>query len=430
MEKIWQDCLNLLEKETDDPSLLSVAQSFNQVKLEDNRLTLYAPSRWIYDQLNESLMGVLRGYLNRVGGKDVFVNVCITKGVPEKAQLSSVYESSNLKTRFSFKNLIQGENNQMPFELCSAIDSGEALYKHFVIFGGVGLGKTHLIQAAGNTLLVAKPNSRVRYYHSEIFIDECVRSMRERKADEFVEKIRNLDCFLLDDFQFLIGKEASLNLLLHTLDYFIMNDVRFVIVCDQNPKEIKNLDPKIKSRLCGMLSCRVDPPDLKTRVRILELKAQELNLTLDEESLHYIATNITSNVRELEGAVKRVCSAVSFCGMKLNIHTVQKVLEDIVSTRLRIVSIHDVASAVAKHFCTSLQSIASKSRQKNIVFARHIYTYLCAKMTRESIVEVGNFIRRDHTTVRYSVKKIEQALTTEPKVAEAVDLIKNDILGC
>ena len=432
MKLIWNNCLSLLDNEIEDPRRLSLIRSLRIEFRGSNDIFAFAPSRWALDQFDDKLSGSIRACLNQAGGEDIRVHLDVDPGIRNGSAAGprAGNEVPSFKPEFTFENFIKGNSNEFAYEVCRQICQPSTHYQHLLICGGVGLGKTHLLHAVGNEISGGAAGRKVLYYHASTFTSRAVALMKERRVEEFSEMLRSADCLLFDDLQFISGKTATQNVLLSIIDSFLLSNKKFIVVCEKYPKSITGLDPRLQSRLCSFVSTAVEPPDRKTRVEILEHKAGQLGLRLDKACCEYIADHISSNVRELEGSLKRVSSLVHFCGKKPDIVTVREALRDIVASVSKSISLDHIVNTVSSHLNVPVERIFSTCRVKDVAQARHICVYFCKTLTRASISEIGRFLGgRDHTTVRHSYKKICHEMDKSPQLHDKVKEIHSLVVN-
>ncbi|MCA8837168.1 MAG: chromosomal replication initiator protein DnaA [Proteobacteria bacterium] len=430
MDQLWNNCLSLLNAEISNPGQLSVLRSLRADSPADNHLHLYAPNQRAYEQIDDSLAGNIRSCLNRVGGGSLVVSLRVDKSDSNANTAVAQGTEASFKPEFTFANFVCGSSNEVAFEICEQICEPTTHYEHLMICGGVGLGKTHLLHSVGNQIKLTQPEKSVLYLHAEYFTSQAVAAMRAGTADEFSARIRSCDCLLLDDIQFIIGKKATELMMLSILDSFLMANKKFIVVCDKYPKSARGFDPRMQSRLCSFTSAVVEPPDKQNRKKILKNKAGLLGLNLSDSALNYIAEHISSNVRELEGALKRIGSLVHFCGREPDMVTVRKALSDIVESTSRSITPEKIVQSVATYYSISASDILSGSRVKKVAHARHVCVYFCKELTRDSVNDIGSFLGgRDHTTIRHSYSKISTQIESSDGLSENIKELRNIIVN-
>ena len=317
---------------------------------------------------------------------------------------------TNLIPGFTFDAFVEGKSNHIALAASKQVASGlKTSYNPLFIYGGVGLGKTHLMHAVGNLIKKQNPEKKITYIHSEKFVSDMVRSLQLGAISEFKQYYRSLDALLIDDIQFFAGKEQSQEELFHTFNSLLERGSQMILTCDRYPKEINGLEDRLKSRLGWGLPVVIDPPGLETRVAITLSKAEEMGYKLDEESAFFIAQKVRSNVRELEGALKRVIANSNFTGKEIDIALIKDSLKDLLAIQARQVSVDNIQKTVAEYYNIKLSDLLSKRRSRSIARPRQMSMFLAKELTNYSLPEIGeSFGGRDHTTVLHACKKIKE----------------------
>tara|TARA_Y100000590_G_scaffold68600_1_gene74782 strand:+ start:103 stop:1500 length:1398 start_codon:yes stop_codon:yes gene_type:complete len=317
---------------------------------------------------------------------------------------------TNLIPGFTFNAFVEGKSNHIALAASKQVASGlKNSYNPLFIYGGVGLGKTHLMHAVGNLIKKQNPEKKITYIHSEKFVSDMVRSLQLGAISEFKQYYRSLDALLIDDIQFFAGKEQSQEELFHTFNSLLERGSQMILTCDRYPKEINGLEDRLKSRLGWGLPVIIEPPGLETRVAIILSKADEMGYKLDEESAFFIAQKVRSNVRELEGALKRVIANSNFTGKEIDIPLIKDSLKDLLAIQARQVSVDNIQKTVAEYYNIKLSDLLSKRRSRSIARPRQMSMFLAKELTNYSLPEIGeSFGGRDHTTVLHACKKIKE----------------------
>ena len=317
---------------------------------------------------------------------------------------------TNLIPGFTFDAFVEGKSNHIALAASKQVASGlKNSYNPLFIYGGVGLGKTHLMHAVGNLIKKQNPEKKITYIHSEKFVSDMVRSLQLGAISEFKQYYRSLDALLIDDIQFFAGKEQSQEELFHTFNSLLERGSQMILTCDRYPKEINGLEDRLKSRLGWGLPVVIDPPGLETRVAITLSKAEEMGYKLDEESAFFIAQKVRSNVRELEGALKRVIANSNFTGKEIDIALIKDSLKDLLAIQARQVSVDNIQKTVAEYYNIKLSDLLSKRRSRSIARPRQMSMFLAKELTNYSLPEIGeSFGGRDHTTVLHEFIKIKE----------------------
>ena len=317
---------------------------------------------------------------------------------------------TNLIPAFTFDAFVEGKSNHIALAASKQVATGQKnSYNPLFIYGGVGLGKTHLMHAIGNLMQKQNPLKKISYIHSEKFVSDMVRSLQLGAINEFKQYYRGLDALLIDDIQFFAKKEQSQEELFHTFNSLLERGSQMILTCDRYPKEINGLEDRLKSRFGWGLPVVIDPPELETRVAITLSKAEEMGYKLDDESAFFIAQKVRSNVRELEGALKRVIANSNFTGRKIDIPLIKDSLKDLLAIQARQVSVDNIQRTVAEYYNIKLSDLLSKRRSRSIARPRQMSMFLAKELTNYSLPEIGeSFGGRDHTTVLHACKKIKE----------------------
>ncbi|MDZ7922800.1 MAG: chromosomal replication initiator protein DnaA [Marinagarivorans sp.] len=329
---------------------------------------------------------------------------------------------SHLNTGFTFKSFVEGKSNQLGLAAATQVaENPGGSYNPLFIYGGVGLGKTHLMHAVGNALLQRKPNAKVVYLHSERFVADMVKALQLNAINDFKRYYRSVDALLIDDIQFFAGKERSQEEFFHTFNALLEGGQQIILTCDRYPKEINGLEERLKSRFGWGLTVAIEPPELETRVAILKTKADQAQMILPNDAAFFIAQRIRSNVRELEGTLKRVIAHAQFTAKPISIDLVREALKDLLALQDRLVSIDNIQRVVAEYYKIKVSDLHSKRRSRSVARPRQVAMYLAKDLTNHSLPEIGeNFGGRDHTTVLHACRKIKELLEQDADIAEDV----------
>ncbi len=333
-----------------------------------------------------------------------------TAAIVKAAKLFNEGQSNKPNPTFTFQNFVEGKSNQLA--RAAAIQISEhpgTAYNPLFIYGGVGLGKTHLMQAVGNQILKKKPDGRVLYLHSERFVADMVKALQRNAMNDFKRYYRSADALLIDDIQFFAGKDRSQEEFFHTFNSLLDAQQQIVMTCDRYPKEIDGLEERLKSRFGWGLTVAIEPPELETRVAILMSKAEASQINLPHEVAFFIAKRIQSNVRELEGALKRVIANAHFTGQAITVDFTREALKDLLAVQAKLVSIGNIQKTVADYYKIKLADLLSKRRNRFLARARQLAMALAKELTQHSLPEIGeSFGGRDHTTVLHACRKINK----------------------
>ena len=343
------------------------------------------------------------------------------------------YETANLNPKYKFNSFVVGSNNKMAHSASLAVaESPGTAYNPLFIYGGPGLGKTHLMHAIGHFILEQNPNMKVLYVTSEQFTNEVIESIRSGKAADITklrEKYRTVDVLMVDDVQFIIGKEQTQEEFFHTFNALHSSGKQIVISSDKPPKKMETLDERFRSRFEWGLCTDIQPPDYETRMAILMKNVENCDREIDKEIIEYIATNIKSNIRELEGALNKILAFAKLNNVELTLQSAEEALRDVIyPDKPREITPSYIINVVCEHFNIKVEDIISKKRNAEIALPRQIAMYLCREMTDISLNEIGSFVgNRDHTTVMHGYQKINEDIKKSPELASKIDIIRKKI---
>ena len=436
---LWQECLSQLEHELN-------AQQFNTwirplQAIEDSKtLRLLAPNRFVLDWVKERFKGNIEHILTKLGDQPPTVvleigtkprieaanertqkTAAATDSTPPTKTVSGREQiQSNTREEFSFDTFVEGKSNQIAKAASIQVaDNPGVAYNPLFIYGGVGLGKTHLIHAVGNLMMQYNPQAKIVYIHSERFVGEMVKALQHNAINEFKRRYRSVDALLIDDIQFFAGKERSQEELFHTFNALIEGRQQMVISCDRYPKEIKGLEERLKSRFGWGLTVAIEPPELETRVAILQKKAEQMDVVLPSEVSFLIAKRIRSNVRELEGALRRVVANSRFMARPITLEFTKEALRDLLNLQDKLVSIENIQKTVAEYFKIRVVDILSKKRSRSLARPRQLAMALAKELTNHSLPEIGDaFGGRDHTTVLHACRKVAELRSGDTRIDE------------
>jgi chromosomal replication initiator protein len=446
----WNSCLqNIRENVT----LMTYNTWFVPIKplaLENSKLKVQLPSSFFRDWIDEHFNLIINKTICEVLGENAELIYVINDEkensepfVVQRAQpkpeaaaappAKIVYETF-LNPRYTFENFIKGEGNQLARAAAGAISDnpGGTSFNPLFIYGGVGLGKTHLIHAIGNQIFSNFSDKKVIYLSSDSFTVEFVEAIQSNRVNEFSNFYRGMDVLIIDDIQFLIGKEKTQDLFFHIFNTLHQSGKQIVLSSDKPPKDLKGLDDRLISRFQWGLTADIQPPELETRIAILKKKAEDYGMTFDNEILVYIANNITSNIRELEGCLIKLLANASLNSRAINIDLAKKTVKEIATDRKVTVSIETITKHVCEFLDIDEDKIRDKTRRKEIVVARQLAMYLSKEMTKSSLKTIGlHFGGRDHSTVIHACTSVETSLARDASLKESVDSLKNKIeLNC
>jgi chromosomal replication initiator protein len=424
----WEQCLIDLQNNFDEQQFNTWVRPLQAVT-QDKQIKITAPNQYAVDWANENLKEY---FIKRLQDSDYSFNFEVG-GISQKIDANSHLidedkreEFNNdviFSSDFTFDNFVTGKSNELARAAAIQVSSNPGkTYNPFFIYGGVGLGKTHLMNAIGNNILKQNKSAKILYLHSEKFVADMVRALQHNKIDSFKEFYRSADALLIDDIQFFAGKERSQEEFFHTFNVLLEGNCQIVLTCDRYPKEVNGLDERLKSRFGWGLTQSIEPPELETRVAILQKKASSIGTNLDTEVAFFIAQCIQSNVRELEGALRRVIANSQFTGKEITLGFAKEALRDLVSLQNKMVSIDNIQKTVANYYKIRMSDLLSAKRNRSLARPRQLAMSLAKELTSHSLPEIGDaFGGRDHTTVLHACKKINEVCLTDNKIKE--DLI-------
>ncbi|HEO8420267.1 chromosomal replication initiator protein DnaA [Mycobacteroides abscessus subsp. abscessus] len=424
---LWNNALSTIETKISKPSFDTWLKPTKAHSLQGDLLVVTAPNEFARDWLEERYSQLIAEILYEITGEGLLVKFIIPQNQKEeefdqqistkqKKKEEEVTEQTILNSKYTFDTFVIGSGNRFAHAASLAVAEAPAkAYNPLFIYGGVGLGKTHLMHAIGHYVLDHNPSAKVVYLSSEKFTNEFINSIRDNKGAEFRDKYRNVDVLLIDDIQFLAGKESTQEEFFHTFNTLHEESKQIIISSDRPPKEIPTLEDRLRSRFEWGLITDITPPDLETRIAILRKKAKADGLDIPNEVMLYIANQIDTNIRELEGALIRVVAYSSLINKDINADLAAEALKDIVpSSKPRVITIHDIQKVVGELFNIKLEDFKAKKRTKSIAFPRQIAMYLSRELTDFSLPKIGEeFGGRDHTTVIHAHEKISKMLLTD-----------------
>ncbi len=414
---IWNDCLNKLsETLTEKEMRLWIAPL--KVKNDNGALKLYAPNKFMKEEIEKNFLSKIVGVVNQLA-ENTLISLDVSSPVMANEKIRTMPSGfiSNLNSDMTFESFVEGKSNQLAKAACLSVVNEPGAFNPLYIYGGVGLGKTHLLHSIGNQL--SNENKKVVYLHSEKFVQNMVTALRNNQIEEFKKFYRNLDVLLLDDIQFFAGKERSQEEFFHTFNALFEYKKQVVLTCDKYPKEINGLEDRIKSRLVWGLNVSIDPPDLETRVAILQTKAETLGLPIENDVAFFLARNINSNVRELEGNLRRVLATARFRKCDITLDFTKETLADLISLNQRLITIEQIQKITANYYKTRVSDILSTKRDKKNTLPRHMAMALCKDLTNNSLPSIGDgFGGRDHTTVLHANKKIQKLRKEDSQIEQ------------
>jgi chromosomal replication initiator protein len=420
MENLWDACLRNLEQELP-------AQQFNTwikpltadpVGTNDDALVLTAPNRFVLELVRERFVSRIGRLATEKGGRELTIKLVLSREPVDQAPVAPaprtapdappVMERGRLNKAFSFDSFVTGKANQLGRAAAIQVSENPGVsYNPLFIYGGVGLGKTHLVHAIGNRVAERRPGARIRYIHAEQYVTDVVRAYQQKSFDEFKRYYHSLDLLLIDDIQFFSNKGRTQEEFFYAFNALVEAHKQIVITCDTYPKEISGMEERLISRFGWGLTVAIEPPELEMRVAIVLKKAEAERAIISEEVAFFIAKHIRSNVRELEGGLKKVLAFSRFSGREITLELAAEALEDILNVSRRMVSVENIQRTVAEYFKIKVSDMHSKKRNRNIARPRQVAMALAKELTQLSLPEIGEaFGNRDHTTVLHACRTI------------------------
>ncbi len=433
---LWNRCLEHLETELGSRQFNTWVRPL-QVTESEEGLELLAPNQYVLEWVNDHLLNRIRHLLEQYAGESP-PEVVVRIGTQQKEEPSDTaittpprkmankegaippLKQSRLNKNFTFANFVGGKSNQMARAAAAQVaENVGSAYNPLFIYGGVGLGKTHLMHAIGNLILEHSPHSRVIYLHSEGFVAEMIKALQHNRINDFKRFYRTVDALLIDDIQFFAGKERSQEEFFHTFNALFEGQQQIVLTCDRYPKELDGLEERLKSRFGWGLTVAIEPPELETRVAILISKAEQFGTEIPYEVAFFIAKRIRSNVRELEGALRRVIAHARFVDKPINMNLAKEALKDLLALQAKQVTIENIQKTVASYYKIRVSDLLSKRRTRSITRPRQIAMALAKELSNYSLPEIGDaFGGRDHTTVIHACRKIAELRNSDSLVEE------------
>lgn len=426
---LWNECLNFLQGRIPRQQFDTWIRPL-QVEQTDNHLILLAPNQFVLDWVKLQFLELIQTFAQDFSPQQP-LKVIIKIGSQQSGEVkpkptlmsskkAATQPNACLNQDYTFANFVQGKSNQLALAAAHQVGQNPGgSYNPLFIYGGVGLGKTHIMHAVGNAILVNNPHAKVLYLHSERYVADMVKALQTNTMEEFKRFYRSLDALLIDDIQFFAGKERSQEEFFHTFNAMLEGKQQMILTCDRYPKELSGLEERLKSRFGWGLTVAIEPPELETRVAILINKAKQLNTELPQEVAFFIAKRIHSNVRELEGALKRVIANAHFTGKPITLDFVKEALKDLLYLQEKLVTISNIQKTVAEYFKVKQADLQSKRRSRSVARPRQIAMALAKELTNNSLPEIGDaFGGRDHTTVLHACRKIKELRTTNVNIEE------------
>lgn len=448
----WKECLKLIKQNVSNITYNTWFLPIKPYELNEKTLKILVPNNFFIEWIEEHYNTLINKTISQVLGVDgklvylinedenedpnLFDNVVIennkfskNNGLNDGKNTSNNFET-NLSPRYQFNNFIQGESNQLARAAAIAISDnpGSTSFNPLFIYGGVGLGKTHLIQAIGNNILQKFPDKKIIYLSADIFTTQFVESIQTNKVAEFSSFYNNIDVLIIDDIQFLTGRERTQDLFFHIFNNLHQARKQIILSSDRPPKDLKGMNDRLISRFQWGLTADIQPPDFETRIAILKNKSDNFGISLSREILDYIAYNITSNIRELEGCLIKLLANASLNAKEIDFELTRKTVREISTKKELNISIDSITKIVCERFKVDENKVREKNRKKEVVLARQIAMYLSKKLTKASLKTIGlHFGGRDHSTVIHAFNSIEKLTSEDISLNETVSSLRNKL---
>ena len=439
LSNLWQKTLDLLKNELTEISFNTWIKTIEPITINSNTIELGVPSDFNKGIIDSRYSALIRNAIKQATSREYNISVTIPSQESHKKYLDRAESAANEETsmsilnpKYTFDTFVIGNSNRLAHAASVAVaESPAKAYNPLFIYGGVGLGKTHLMHAIGHYIHNQFSSLKVLYVSSEKFTNELINAIKDDKNEAFRYKYRNIDVLLIDDIQFIGGKERTQEEFFHTFNALYEANKQIIISSDKPPKEITTLEERLRSRFEWGLIADIQPPDLETRIAILRKKAQTENLIVPNDVMVFIADKIASNIRELEGALNRVIAYSSLTENEISIDLANEALKDILSAhKARIINSSVIIDAVSRYFDLKPDEFKSKKRNRDISFPRQIAMYLCRELTDMSLPKIGDeFGGRDHTTVIHAFDKITGDMEVNPETRRTIDELKKNIIG-
>ena len=439
-ESLWNRCLRVLESELPEQQFNTWVRPLQAIE-RDGELKLLAPNRYVIEWLGQNSLPRIKELIRAFAEEpapELVLDVGTRAGVAAPAvAVNGSHSAANgaaartrrlapsllggpINSSFTFDSFVEGKSNQLAKAAAIQVagNPGKA-YNPLFIYGGVGLGKTHLMHAVANKIKENTSEARVAYVHSERFVGDMVKALQHNTINDFKTAYRSLDALMIDDIQFFAGKERSQEEFFHTFNALLESQQQVILTCDRYPKEVDGLEERLKSRFGWGLTVAIEPPELETCVAILMSKAAMTQVDLPEEVAFFVAKRIRSNVRELEGALRRVVATSNFTGRPITLELVKEALRDLLALQEKLVTVENIQKTVAEYYKIRIADLLSKRRSRSIARPRQVAMALAKELTNHSLPEIGDaFGGRDHTTVLHACRRVKELRESERRIGE------------
>jgi len=431
LSNVWKHCLEFLETDLPQSQFNTWIRPLQSIE-NDQGLTLLAPNQFVLDQIQNNFLASIKESLDSASNgnpQELRLLVGSVKTEADKPATTAIHSlntekvishKSNLNHDFTFDTFVEGKSNQLAKAASFQVSENPGTaYNPLFIYGGVGLGKTHLMHAVGNMIRKNNPDAKIVYLHSERFVADMVKALQHNKMDDFKRYYRSLNALLIDDIQFFAGKSRSQEEFFHTFNALLEGNQQIILTSDRFPKEVNGLEERLKSRFGWGLTVQIEPPELETRVAILRGKASQMKIDLSYEVAFFIAKRLRSNIRELEGALKRVIANAHFTNQAITLEFAREALRDLLALQDRLVSIENIKKTVAEYYKIRVHDLLSARRTRSITRPRQIAMALSKELTNHSLPEIGDaFGGRDHTTVLHACRKVKELRESDIRLDE------------
>ncbi|MCF6269994.1 MAG: chromosomal replication initiator protein DnaA [Melioribacteraceae bacterium] len=446
--KIWKKCLSVIKENVPALTYSTWFTPIKPIEYNNNRLKIEVPNTFFIEWIEEHYNTIINNVVNQILGKEGKLLYVVLDEDVANLEMTNIIDApqtrevitpivdevrpefeSYLMPRYKFDNFIKGEGNQLARAAAIAIgeNSGETSFNPFFIYGGVGLGKTHLMQAIGNRIIEKSPSKKVIYISTEQFTVEFIDAIQSGKANEFSNFYKSMDALIIDDIQFLIGKERTQDYFFHIFNRLHQAGKQIILSSDKPPKELKGLNERLISRFQWGLTADIQAPDFETRMAILKNKAESFGISIPNDILEYMAHNITSNIRELEGCLIKILASASLNSQEIDLTLAKKAVNEIATGRQINISIDYITQIVCEYFEVDENKVREKNRKKEVVLARQVAMFLSKKLTKSSLKTIGlHFGGRDHSTVIHAYNSVEKLLSDD-KTKGIVESLRNRI---
>lgn len=448
MSKLWDDTLAHLELNLSPQHFSTWIKPLKLVKIEQDMVYLEVPNRFVLDWVKENYSKLIQKNLSDLSAVSYRLHFDVSnqnleeinKKTPlierpvavaaKKTVVNNTHTADlNLNRKYTFEEFVSGSSNQFAYAAAMAVANNPATtYNPLFIYGGVGLGKTHLVNAIGNAILKKSPQMRICYYTSEKFMNELINSLRYNRMDEFRNKFRSMDIIMIDDIQFIAGKERTQEEFFHTFNALYESHKQIIVTSDKFPKDIPGLEERLRSRFEWGLIADIQAPDVETKLAILKMKAEQNSINLPEDVSLFLANSICNNVRELEGYLIRIGAYASLTSVPVSLEMARDVLKDILIERNRELSVEEIVKKVSLHFNIKVSDIKSAKRLKAVVLPRQIAMYISRQLTSSSYPEIGDrFGGKDHSTIIHAIRKIEKLMEADFQLKSTIENLKKEL---